>query len=52
MDSERISLNILLESCKRGLWARIGKCTGFQKDKWDLASTCKKLCPFDCPISP
>ena len=35
-----------------GLWARIGKRAGFQKDKWDLASTCKKLRPFDCPVSP
>ena len=35
-----------------GLRARIGKCAGFRKDKWDLASTCKKLRPFDCPVSP
>ena len=37
---------------KRGWQARIGKCVGFQSDKWDLASTCKKLHPFNCPVSP
>ena len=42
----------LLESCKKGLQARIGKCMGFLNDKWDLASTCKKLHPFDCPVGP
>ena len=35
-----------------GLRARIGKCVGFRKDKRDLASTCKKLRPFNCPVSP
>ena len=35
-----------------GLRARIGKRAGFRKDKRDLASTCKKLRPFDCPVSP
>ena len=35
-----------------GLRARIGKRAGSRKDKRDLASTCKKLCPFDCPVSP
>ena len=30
MDSESISLNILLELCKR-VWARIRKCTGSEK---------------------
>ena len=45
-------LGIGVRVVQTGLRARIGKCAGFQKDKWDLASTCKKLRPFDCPVSP
>ena len=37
---------------QKGLWARIRKHVGFRSDKWDLASTCKKLRPFDCLVSP
>ena len=33
----------VLELCKKGLQARIGKCVGFRNDKRDLTSTCKKL---------
>ena len=46
--------NGLVLECVRvvqtGLRARIGKRVGFRKDKRDLASTCKKLRPFDCPV--
>ena len=44
--------NPFVRVVQTGLRARIGKRAGFRKDKWDLASTCKKLCPFDCPVSP
>ena len=43
---------VVLELCKKGLQDGIGKCAGFQNDKWDLTSTCKKLHPFNCPVSP
>ena len=48
----RIALLGVVRVMQIGLQARIGKCVGFRKDKWDLASTCKKLRPFNCPVSP
>ena len=51
-DAQPQVLSPLVRVVQTGLRARIGKHAGFRKDKRDLASTCKKLRPFYCPVSP